>query len=87
MSACPPRQYSIYLLATEGATQFSPEELSSIFVNLSDLLRRKARGSDLLQASAVADECGDSPNDKLVKILDHEHSYLNQGHRTEFLWK
>lgn len=85
----PPRQQSIYLLSTEGTIQFRPEEFNSIFINLSNLVTSKACGSDLLQPSAVTDECSGRPNDKLVGfgILVHEQSYLNQGHRIQLMWK
>lgn len=89
MSTSRPCQQSIHLLSTEGTTQFRPEEFSSIFINLSNLVTSKACGSDLLHTSAVTDECSCKPNDKLVAFgtLVHEQSHLNQGHRIQLMWK
>lgn len=90
MSASPPpsaRHQSIHLLSTEITIQLRPEELSFIFTSLSNLLTSKARRSDLLQASAVTDECSGRPNDKFLgfRILVHEQSYLNWGHRIQHM--
>lgn len=65
--------------------QLRPEEFSFIFTRLSNLLTSTACRSDLLQASAVTGKCSGRPNKRLVglRILVHEQSYLNRGHRIQ----